>query len=167
MQFRGILFRQSFCAKKLMLFGAHLHRVSESPPVTRLPRHQNAPVPQRRKPCRRTHGFLSLSRVQGGSACSESRGEAFGPRHFAGFRRKAESVMVGSTTFAESAVPRYPVPQTQLLSLPPENTIPRQTTTSRIAPPSQPQTGSNRPVASASAVPYPRGFQRGRSPLAH
>ena len=38
----------------------------------------------------------------------KSRGEAFGPRHFAGFRRKTESVIVGSYTFAESAVPSSP-----------------------------------------------------------
>ena len=31
--------------------------------------------------------------------------ERSGPRHFAGFRRKTESVIVGSYTFAESAVP--------------------------------------------------------------
>ena len=50
----------------------------------------------------------ALGRVQGDNACSESRGEAFGPRHFAGFRRKTESVIVGSYTFAESAVPSSP-----------------------------------------------------------
>ena len=35
--------------------------------------------------------------------CPEA--ERSGPRHFAGFRRKTESVIVGSYTFAESAVP--------------------------------------------------------------
>ena len=34
--------------------------------------------------------------------------ERSGPRHFAGFRRKTESVIVGSYTFAESAVPSSP-----------------------------------------------------------
>lgn len=50
----------------------------------------------------------ALGRVQGDNACSESRGEAFGPRHFAGFRRKTESVIVGSYIFAESAAPPSP-----------------------------------------------------------
>ena len=34
--------------------------------------------------------------------------ERSGPRHFAGFRRKTESVIVGSYTFAESAAPPSP-----------------------------------------------------------
>ena len=37
--------------------------------------HHRAPTPQSRKPCRQKHGFLSLSRVQGGSACRESKGQ--------------------------------------------------------------------------------------------
>ena len=92
-----------------MLFGAHEHHNPVSSLVLRdtsgTRTHQRAPAPQSRKPCRQKHGLLSLSRVQGGNACSESRGEAFGPRHFAGFRRKTESVMVGNYTFAESAAP--------------------------------------------------------------
>jgi len=57
-----------------MLFGAHEHR---NPISNLVPRdtsgtrtHQRAPSPQSRKPCRQKHGFLSLSRVQGGSACA-------------------------------------------------------------------------------------------------
>lgn len=121
-----------------MLFGAHTHYNSISSFVSRdtfgTRTHHRAPTPQSRKPCRQKHGFLlcagcraaapaqdargsplpgvqrrsALGRVQGDNACSESRGEAFGPRHFAGFRRKTESVIVGSYTFAESAVPSSP-----------------------------------------------------------
>ena len=132
-----------------MLFGAHEHRnpISNLVPCdtsgTRT--HHRAPPPQSRKPCRLKHGFLSLSQVQGGSACAGCKGkplavreaegrlaqqmlafaerslgklcfsrprspeaERSGPRHFAGFRRKTESVIVGSYTFAESAVPSSP-----------------------------------------------------------
>ena len=49
------------------------------------------------------------------AGCAEDRAparspeaERSGPRHFAGFRRKTESVIVGSYTFAESAVPSSP-----------------------------------------------------------
>ena len=132
-----------------MLFGAHKHH---NPVSILIPRntsgtrtHQRAPALQNRKPCRQKHGFLSLSRVQGGSICAGCKGkplavreaegrlaqqmlafaerslgtlclsrprspeaERSGPRHFAGFRRKTESVIVGSTTFAESAAPLSP-----------------------------------------------------------
>lgn len=132
-----------------MLFGAHTHYNSISSFVSRdtfgIRTHHHAPTPQSRKPCRQKHGFLSLSRVQGGSACAGCKGkplavneaegrlaqqmlafaerslgklcfsrprspeaERSGPRHFAGFRRKTESVIVGSYTFAESAVPSSP-----------------------------------------------------------
>ena len=132
-----------------MLFGAHAHRnpvsslISCDTYITRT--HQCAPSSQSRKPCRQKHGFLSLSRVQGGSTCAGCKGkplavneaegrlaqqmlafaerslgklcfsrprspeaERSGPRHFAGFRRKTESVIVGSYTFAESAMPSSP-----------------------------------------------------------
>ena len=132
-----------------MLFGAHAHRILESILLssyfhdTRT--HHRAPPPQSRKPRRQKHGFLSLSRVQGGSTCAGCKGkplavseaegrlaqqmlafaersleklcfsrprspeaERSGPRHFAGFRRKTESVIVGSYTFAESAAPPSP-----------------------------------------------------------
>ena len=132
-----------------MLFGAHKHH---NPVSILIPRntsgtrtHQRAPALQNRKPCRQKHGFLSLSRVQGGSICAGCKGkplavreaegrlaqqmlafaerslgklcfsrprspeaERSGPRHFAGFRRKTESVIVGNYTFAESAVPPSP-----------------------------------------------------------
>ena len=104
-----------------MPFGAHEHRVLESISVSLCScdtkTHQRTSTPQSRKPCRQTHGFLSLNRVQGGSACAGCKGkplarspeaERSGPRHFAGFRRKTESVIVGSYTFAESAVPPSP-----------------------------------------------------------
>lgn len=132
-----------------MLFGAHAHRILESillsPYFHDTRTHHRAPPPQSRKPCRQKHGFLSLSRVQGGSTCAGCKGkplavseaegrlaqqmlafakrslgklcfsrprspeaERSGPRHFAGFRRKTESVIVGSYTFAESAVPSSP-----------------------------------------------------------
>ena len=65
-----------------MLFGVHAHRILESillsPYFHDTRTHHRAPTPQSRKPCRQKHGFLSLSRVQGDNACSESRGEAFG-----------------------------------------------------------------------------------------
>ena len=73
--------------------------------------HQNAPPctnPAKQEAMPSKAWLPALSRVQGDNACSESRGEAFGPRHFAGFRRKTESVIVGSYTFAESAVPSSP-----------------------------------------------------------
>lgn len=132
-----------------MLFGAHAHRILESillsPYFHDTRTRHRAPPPQSRKPCRQKHGFLSLSRVQGGSTCAGCKGkplavseaegrlaqqmlafaerslgklcfsrprspeaERSGPRHFAGFRRKIESVIVGSYTFAESAVPSSP-----------------------------------------------------------
>ena len=132
-----------------MLFGAHTHYNSISSFVSRdtfgTRTHQCAPSSQSRKPCRQKHGFLSLSRVQGGSTCAGCKGkplavseaegrlaqqmlafaerslgklcfsrprspeaERSGPRHFAGFRRKTESVIVGSYTFAESAMPSSP-----------------------------------------------------------
>ena len=47
----------------------------------------------------RSLGKLCFSRPRSPEA------ERSGPRHFAGFRRKTESVIVGSYTFAESAVP--------------------------------------------------------------
>lgn len=124
-----------------MLFGAHEHHNSISSLISRNAfatiTHQRAPTPQSRKPCRQKHGFLSLSRVQGGSACSESRGEAFGPRHFAGFRRKTESVIVGSYTFAESAVPTSPrAPNATYNTHPRKEAIPWQETMAWTAPPS-------------------------------
>lgn len=71
-------------------------------------------------------GWQRLRGMQGEAPCPVSRGGALwagcrvttpaqspeaersGPRHFAGFRRKTESVIVGSYTFAESAVPSSP-----------------------------------------------------------
>ena len=71
-------------------------------------------------------GWQRLRGMQGEAPCPVSRGGALwagcrvttpaqspeaersGPRHFAGFRRKTESVIVGSYTFAESAVPPSP-----------------------------------------------------------
>ena len=53
--------------------------------------------------------------AEGSAPARSPEAERSGPRHFAGFRRKTESVIVGSYTFAESAVPpRHPAPQTQL-----------------------------------------------------
>ena len=70
---------RSIVREELMLFGAHTHYNSISSFVscdtfgTRT--HHRAPTPQSRKPCRQKHGFLSLSRVQGGSACRVCRGQ--------------------------------------------------------------------------------------------
>ena len=62
-----------------MVFGAHAHHNPMSSLVlrntSRTRAHQRAPAPQSRKPCRQKHGFLSLNRVQGGSACQESKGQ--------------------------------------------------------------------------------------------
>ena len=43
--------------------------------------------------------------AEGSAPARSPEAERSGPRHFAGFRRKTESVIVGSYTFAESAVP--------------------------------------------------------------
>lgn len=117
----------------LMLFGALTHRSPLFSLVSRhtfgVKTHHRASSSQIRKPCRRTHGFLSLSRVQDSAPARSPEAERSGPRHFAGFRRKAESVIVGNTTFAESAAPHCPSFQTELLYYPPENMIPRQAAT--------------------------------------
>lgn len=57
--------------------GAHAHRMlkaSLSRAASCVPKRTPA-HPQSRKPCHQKHGFLSLSRVQGGSACRESKGQ--------------------------------------------------------------------------------------------
>ena len=46
--------------------------------------------------------------AEGSAPARSPEAERSGPRHFAGFRRKTESVIVGSYTFAESAVPPSP-----------------------------------------------------------
>ena len=46
--------------------------------------------------------------AEGSAPARSPEAERSGPRHFAGFRRKTESVIVGSYTFAESAVPSSP-----------------------------------------------------------
>ena len=135
-----------------MPFGAHEHRVLESISVSLCScdtkTHQRTSTPQSRKPCRQTHGFLSLNRVQGGSACAGCKGkplarspeaERSGPRHFAGFRRKTESVIVGSYTFAESAVPPSPrAPNKTHHTHERKEVLPWQETMAWIAPPSAP-----------------------------
>ena len=47
-----------------------------------------------------------MQRAAAPARCPEA--ESSGPRHFAEFRRKAESAIVGNTTFAESAAPPLP-----------------------------------------------------------
>ena len=71
-----------------MLFGAHEHHNPVSSLVPRYTSgtktHQLAPAPQSRKPCRPKHGFLSLSRVQGGSACAGCKGKLLAMREAKG-----------------------------------------------------------------------------------
>ena len=53
-------------------------------------------------------GRQRLRRMQGEAPCPESRGGALWPTALCWIRRKTESVIVGNTTFAESAAPPLP-----------------------------------------------------------
>lgn len=75
--------------------------------------------------------------AEGSAPARSPEAEHSGPRHFAGFRRKTESVIVGSYTFAESAVPPSPrAPNATYNTHPRKEAIPWQEMTAWTAPPS-------------------------------
>ena len=105
-----------------MLFGAHAHRILESillspyfhdtrnaPPCTNPAKQEamqsKAWLPVFEPGCR---AAAPAGCAEGSAPARSPEAERSGPRHFAGFRRKIKSVIVGSYTFAESAVPSSP-----------------------------------------------------------
>ena len=75
--------------------------------------------------------------AEGSAPARSPEAERSDPRHFAGFRRKTESVIVGSYTFAESAAPPSPrAPNATYNTHPRKEAIPWQEMTAWTAPPS-------------------------------